>query len=428
MATAEPTAEEWQKLEDVLQIAFKLFHNMRNLLADIKCGYLTNLLGGNNSNPIIQGDDDILDVVESAALRIHSQGTKISVLLAHKPFSPKAVASEVAQISCTDLGFAVQACLPDLFSLAFYQEMGFRAWTVVNNIEHLLQLIPRNANSLDIAGGAPWAGNASRTGMLWDACDRLRALARSRVSEFYIEKVKLYRTTLEDILRELKTYAEPAGDDDGDDPSDNSNNQHSVQAEVDAIGNDQRARQDFIDEIFRVEHLPSDDPHRLRPLLERTIRRVQLVIHFYSGLIKRRFAKLPQLPNFDDICSYSDSGSGTDSHCSESDCGSGTDSHCSKSDSGSGTDSHCSNSDNTETELNVVNRLDDLQPQLSAVTASFNHLVEAFYMTPEKVYPSLDHCISISCNLGELFVKDWQGQRDQFSDWIDRYRLEMNRD
>lgn len=94
-----------------------------------------------------------------------------------------------------------------------------------------------------------------------------------------VKKAEEYRSLIKDALDELQEWGEEESDDEGHDSAE-----------------DEDEAQAAVDNIFSQRHIPTDDPERIRPRLESSLKRLRLVGLMYQAVVKRRFKPLSALP------------------------------------------------------------------------------------------------------------------------------------
>lgn len=126
--------------------------------------------------------------------------------------------------------------------------------------------------------------------------------------------------------------------------------------------------------------IPRDDPEKIRERLESTLRRIRLTVLLYQALIKRRLKTLPKLPLAPQIVSA------------------------------------------------TVSRLDEVMPLLRRMTDRFNSLAVAFYeLDSAEINKLMDQCFFDAFAVSELLARPWEGHKDEFTDWVAKFQVEIKR-
>jgi hypothetical protein len=180
-----------------------------------------------------------------------------------------------------------------------------------------------------------------------------------------------YRELIEDALWELQEWGEEGSDADEDDPTVESGDEDDAQAAVDNMFEAQR-------------HIPSDDPEKIRPRFESSLKRLRLVMLMYQAVVKRRFKTLPCLP-------------------------------------------HPELPPETKAKGNedpgIVRTVDEVMDVLKKIPEITDELASAFYsLDGKEIDKRMDECFSTGFAAAELLVENWEGQKDEFSTWVGRLR------
>lgn len=329
---------------------------------------------------------DALAVARDSATLVRAHSTKISLLIINEPFTPTAVAKVLRELvsgPLPALASAAQLCDPKRYTEAFSRELAWRCCRVLKESKELIRRIPTNGSVLSgpdknaSFGAGSEKGSVATTGVLWSACDDVIALANLGVAGYIIRKVEQLRDTLKDILDELKEWSEEESD--GEDEEDYAESGY-VSADEDGTVPGVRTTQDMLDDIMNSErHIPRDDPERIRPRLESCLRRLRLTVLLYQATIKRRLKKLPSLPQ----------------------------------------------SDQTD---ETVPRLDEIVRLFKLLPEHFGSSALAFYDLDGVEIDSLaNDCFQEAFAASELLLKPWTGDKDEFTDWVLKYQVEVKK-
>lgn len=317
---------------------------------------------------------DALALSRDAAALARAQATKISLLIINEPFTASAVAtvvSEAAASSLPALAAAVEACDPSLYTAAFRKELAWRCRKLINEFIALLEKIPKDGKVVpesERQGFSQTKGSVATTGVLWAAADDVIKLANQGVAEFFVQKVTSWRDTLQDVMEELKEWGDEEPDDDDDDDA-----AHEYDDDVDDT-------QQMIDDFMNGQGaIPKEDPDSIRPRLESSIRRIRLVLLLYQAVIKRRVKKLPAFPV-------------------------------------------------TASDSTVTKRLDEAAALLNKLPDGFTDLAASFYeLDADAIDESMDQCFLDAFASSELFSNTWTGDRDEFSEWAEKFQQEIKK-
>jgi hypothetical protein len=172
-------------------------------------------------------------------------------------------------------------------------------------------------------------------------------------------------------MEELKEWGDEEPDDDDDDDDD-----------VDELGDQLGAShlsdsQDMIDDLLNAHHtIPRADPDGIRPRLETSLKRLRLVVLLYQAIVKRRIKKLPALPA-----------------------------------------------------TAVAQRLDEAAAMLQLLPDRFGDLAAAFYeLQAADIDAAMDQCFRDATSVSELLGQSWDGGKDEFTEWTDKFRAEIRKE
>jgi hypothetical protein len=195
------------------------------------------------------------------------------------------------------------------------------------------------------------------------------------VGGFFVQKVDQWRDILDDVTEEMKEWGEEEDEDEDEDQD-----QDQVDNLADQLSSQTLSAQDMLDSLMNSHGaIPASDPDGIRPRLETSLKRLRLVTLLYRALTKRRLNKLPALPP-------------------------------------------------ASLDSNVPSRLDEMAGVLAKLPDSFGDLACAFYdLQPSEIDKTMDQCFFDAYAASELFVKDWDGERDAFSEWTDKFQAEIKK-
>jgi hypothetical protein len=320
-----------------------------------------------------QNDVNALDLAYDAASLIRAHTTKLSLLIINKPFTPSAISTVLRELVAgplPGLASATELCTADRYTKVMGAELQYRTKKVLVDLGTLVQAIPLDGEILNDdakngTGPEKGKGILAVTGTIWEACDGIIELKKLGVAGLVIQKAEGYRDLLKDALEELQEWAEE--DSDGEDEEVVDGLEDAAQAEVDNIFDSQR-------------HIPSDDPESIRPRLECSMKRLRLLILMYQAATKRRFKTLPPLPHPELPPELNEK---------------------SAEDPG------------------IANRLDEVLDVMNKIPDITDELASAFYeLDAEEIDKRMDQCFSTGFAVTELLVKNWEGQKDEFSTWV----------
>ncbi|KAI1088419.1 hypothetical protein F5B19DRAFT_496408 [Rostrohypoxylon terebratum] len=326
---------------------------------------------------------DPLALAHDSAALIKAHITKLSLLIINEPFTPSAITKVLRELVAgpiPSLASAVQVCDPQKYTTVARQNLSWRCHRVLRELKSFLGIIPLDGKVLpneqrNSSNGGK--GSMAATGVLWAACDDVILLKKLGIAGLLVKKVEEYRDTLKDILEELKEYSEEVGeedddDDDGDGEVDETGN--DITDITDQVQNTHLSTQQILDDLMNPRHIPRNDPDKIRERLESCMKRLRLTTLLYTAIIKRRLKTLPPFPN--------------------------------------------------ATQVPVTQRLDEVFPLLKTLPHRFNEVACAFYeLDRDSIDLAMDSCFFDAFAASEMLMKPWEGDRDEFTDWAEKFQV-----
>ncbi|KAN0117868.1 hypothetical protein V8E51_003845 [Hyaloscypha variabilis] len=325
-----------------------------------------------------------LELAHDCASLIRAHTTKLSLLVINKPFTPTAVSTVLRELVAgplPGLGSSVELCTADKYTKAMSAELQYRAKRVLVDLGTLVAAIPLDGQILSDdekngTGTETGKGSLAVTGTVWESCDSVIELKKIGVAGLVIQKAEGYRDLLKDALEELQEWAEEESDEDDEEEKVLDAEEDAAQAELDNIFGSQ-------------QHIPSDDPESIRPRLESSMKRLRLLILMYQAVSKRRFKTLPPLPHLElppELKNKSDEDPG------------------------------------------VVGCLDEVLDVMKKIPDITDELASAFYdLDVKEIDKRMDQCFFTGFAVAELLIKNWEGQKDEFSTWAAKFQLAMKK-
>lgn len=381
-----PDAAALQSLETLVQTAGTLLKQLQDVLGEIRKNpeaASSPATSSASSAPL-----DALALACDSATLIRAHATKVSLLIINEPFTPSAVSSVVRELVAgpiAGLAASAQACDANVYTAVFRRELAWRCQRVLSELADLLQKIPKDGKILakDREGfGASGKGSIASTGVLWAACDNVSTLANGGVGGFFVHKMNEWKDTLNDILEEMKEWGDEEPDEeDEDEDDDNDDDGDDIGDLADQVGSTHISTQNMLDDLMSSHRtIPASDPDRIRPRLESSLRRLRLVILLYQAITKRRMKKLPPFAA------------------------------------------------KNETGNKVPQRLDELAALLQKLPDSFGDLACAFYeLRPREIDDAMDQCFLDAFAVSELLSEGWDGARDEFTEWTEKFQKEIKK-
>ncbi|KAK4177227.1 hypothetical protein QBC36DRAFT_327456 [Triangularia setosa] len=382
--------EALEALTTVVSSALTLINQLEVVVSGISSQDTSTPSSTGFQQPPRSGSLDALSLAHDSATLIRAHATKISLLIINEPFTPTAITKVVRELIAGPLpalAASAQECTAKRYTRVIQKDLAWKVTRVLKELRDLLSQIPKNGKILKdakknaSAGAAGGKGSIAATGLLWAVCDDLMVFCKRGFSGNLVHKVDQLRETLKDVMEELKEWGEETGDDgeeDDDEDSDDgvaqvTNNLGSTSLSANA------STQAMLDDLMNSQsYIPRDDPDKIRERLESCLRRLRLTSLLYQAAAKRRLKPLPHTP------SASDS--------------------------------------------NVPARLDEVLVLLKEIPERFGNLAMAFYeLDPIEIDRLMDQCFFDAFAASELFIKSWDGQKDEFTDWALKFQVEIKK-
>lgn len=328
-----------------------------------------------SSNKDEPTDVNALDLANDTASLIRAHSTKLSLLIINKPFTPSAIVKVLRELVAgplPGLASAVELCTAAKYTKTLSAELKWQAKKVFREFGVLVQAIPLDGKILSDdakngTGKTEGKGSLASTGVVWQACDGVIELKKLGVAGVVIKMAEDYRDLLDDAVWELLEWGELSSDADEEDAAAGSGDEDDAQAAVDNMFEAQK-------------HIPVEDPDKIRPRFESSVKRLRLVTLMYKAVVKRRFKTLPPLPH-PALPSELKAKSSEDP--------------------------------------GIVSTLDEVMDILKKIPEITDELVSAFYsLDPVEIDKRVGECFFTGFAAVELLMKNWEGENDEFTVWV----------
>lgn len=349
-----------------------------------------------------------LSLASDASSLIRAHCTKLSLLIINEPFTPSAISSILRQLTSgplPGLASAAQICAhpSSPWTATISADLGYRISRVLRETRSLVEKVPKDGKALKEppagkgqragARGTGKQGSVVNTGMLWAACDEVVGFAKRGFGGNLVRKCEEMRDTVRDVAEELKEWGEETGSDeedeeDEDDDEDEEEDDGEEDKDVKDVTQSLEAAkiadtQAMLDDLMNSSnnYIPRDDPDKIRERLESCLRRLRLVTLLYTAVAKRRFKSLPAQPV-----------------------------------------------QPTESKSDIPKRLDEIMVLLKKIPERFGSLALAFYeLDPVEIDRLMDQCFFDCFAVAELLIKPWDGEKDEFSEWLVKFQAEIKK-
>ncbi|KAF4332037.1 hypothetical protein FBEOM_14176 [Fusarium beomiforme] len=360
-----PNDEEARKaLETLITTTSALLEQLQSTLVSIQ---------RNPSTPSPSPETETNDINALALARdcsslIRAHGTKISLLIINEPFTPSAISTVIRDLvkgPIPGLATAAQACTPNLYTTVVRKELAYRCQKVLVELWSLLKRVPDDGKVLSGVGRDSGKGSLVLTGKLWSACDEVIGLANMGVGGFYVKKAEEWRDTLKDVMEELKEWGEEEDDED------------DVDGLADQMNDTSLTEQQIVDDFMNSSStIPKSDPDKIRPRLDSTLKRLRMIVLLYQAISKRRFKKLPK----------------------------------------------------DTTKGDMPSKLDKTASVLETLPDKFGDLAGAFYeLDAEEIDRLMEDCFESAVGVSEVLKLGWDGESDEFSEWMEKFKVEVKK-
>ncbi|KAF5645143.1 hypothetical protein F52700_2343 [Fusarium sp. NRRL 52700] len=363
-----PNDEESRKaLATLIATATTLLEQLQSTLTTIQRNPQTPTTPSSSSSPETTSIN-ALSLARDTSLLIRAHSTKISLLIINEPFTPSAISTVIRELikgPIPGLATAAQACTPDLYTTVVRKELAYRCQKVLVELWGLLKRVPDDGKVIPSVERSGSKGSLVLTGKLWDACDEVVKLADLGVGGFYVRKAEEWRDTLKDVMEELKEWGEEEEDED------------DVNGLADDLNNTSLTDQEVLDDFMNSSSaIPKSDPDKIRPRLDSTLKRLRMIVLLYQAISKRRFKKLPKDTTTGDIPSKLDRAAGV----------------------------------------------------LETLPHKFGDLAGAFYeLDVEEIDTLMEDCFESAVGVSEVLKLGWEGESDEFSEWMEKFKVEVKK-
>ncbi|KAK3401766.1 hypothetical protein B0T20DRAFT_402552 [Sordaria brevicollis] len=324
-----------------------------------------------------------LSLASDSATLLRAHATKLSLLIINEPFTPSAICTILRQLTSgplPGLASAAQICVPAQYTSTISQDLGYRISLVLKETKALVQRVPTDGKALKDNGQKNKGKSVANTGTLWAACDELVAFAKRGFGGNLVKKAEELKDTVKDVMEELKEWGEETGSDEEDEEDDEEEEDEDVREVTQSLEAAKIAdTQAMLDDLMNSSsYIPRDDPDKIRERLESCLRRLRLVTLLYQATAKRRFKNLPQ----------------------------------------------AAPAEGSE----IPKRLDEIMVLLKKIPERFGSLALAFYeLDPEEIDKLMDQCFFDCFAVAELLIKPWDGEKDEFSEWVVKFQAEVKK-
>lgn len=160
--------------------------------------------------------------------------------------------------------------------------------------------------------------------------------------------------------------------------------------EVEVMREMERVQEEIDDMFGDSAHIPKSDPEKIRPRLVASERKLKMMVLLYNAAIKRRFRSLPPLPS----PSTAEPAAGIIEPIPS----------------------------------NPASRIDAIISSLQQIPDTADELANAFYeLDSEGIDEAMKECWEAGLAAAELLKDGWNGGEDEFTAWVGKFRVEMEK-
>ncbi|KAH8649081.1 hypothetical protein BX600DRAFT_474507 [Xylariales sp. PMI_506] len=384
MAPPKAADSSLEALKSLVGSAAALILQFETTLQGISSGQPAATAPPSSSSPSTSSSAiDSLSLAHDSATLIKAHTTKLSLLIINEPFTPSAIIKVLKELIAGPIPgivSATQLCEADRYTAVARQDLAWRCHRVLKELRGLVETIPLDGKILSAEkknGAQGGMGSLTATGVIWSACDDVMLLKTTGIANILIKKVQQYKDTLQDVLDELKEWKEE-GEQEEEEEEGGDEGQDEVEYVTNHLDATHLSTQDMLDDLMNTQHIPRDDPDKIKERLESCLKRLRLTTLLYSAIVKRRLKVLPALP--------------------------------------------------ASSPTPVAKRVDEVFVILKRITEHFNEVACAFYeMEPDAIDESMDACFFDAFAASEILMKPWDGDRDEFTDWAEKFQVSIKK-
>ncbi|KAL8921002.1 MAG: hypothetical protein Q9172_004244 [Xanthocarpia lactea] len=199
-------------------------HTPLEILRDLLRGFSPELSNNACPNTIkIHNVPNALALLHDSSSVLRAQGTKLSLLLLNKPFTPSAIASVLTSISSECLPGLMSAwemSTPEVYGHVIHKEVHNGSQDLVSAISRLADDIEVMTEDADDDTDALLEDHVGKkedilqvTGQVWSVCDRLIEIAKVGLVGVAMDKATEWEALIKDAIEEVEGWDPDAEDD-----------------------------------------------------------------------------------------------------------------------------------------------------------------------------------------------------------------------
>ena len=238
-----------------------------------------------------------LRLLSDACALLKAQTTKLSLLILNKPFTPTAITFILNNISTQCLPAlitALELCPSKQYTSLLREHLRANLLRIMKEMTSLLGTIPLEEQvlltSVGLVNDENGRDTLSCTGVIWEVCDTLTALASEGLVDLALKKADAYHALIKDAIAELEEWNPDEEDDDmfSSGSSAQSESNQGPDGEY-AAGSPPTTA------MNAIALTPPATPTPIRQMYDQTLATLRMIRLLYPALRKRRVQTFPSI-------------------------------------------------------------------------------------------------------------------------------------
>ena len=287
MSTADPKENiDLRSLRRAVESLLALLSSLKPSLTSAKA----------STPPDISNPPNPLRLLSDACAILKAHTTKLSLLILNKPFTPTAITFILNKTSTECLPAlitALELCPSEQYSTLLREHIRANLLRITKEMTSLLGTIPLDekifVTSISSVNDETGRDTLSSTGVIWEICDTLMALASEGMVDLAMKKADAYHALIKDAIAELQEW-NPDDDDDmfssGSSAESESNQDDGVEHTVESPPTTA---------MNAITLTPPATPTPIRQMRDQTLATLRMIRLLYPALRKRRVQTFPSI-------------------------------------------------------------------------------------------------------------------------------------
>ena len=242
--------------------------------------------------PTVSNPPNPLRLLLDASTLLKAQTTKLSLLILNTPFTPSAISTIITSISSECLPVlmaALELCRPEEYTYFLSDHIKGNIARILREMSALLQRVPTENDSVGAREGRSTLAN---TGVIWEICDALIALAKQGVVHLAAQKAETYHALLRDAIAELEKWDPDEEEDDDGLFRENDWSRNETEQQDDTVSPPSVALSAM---VLTPPHTPPTTPSPIQMPRNRALSTLRLIRLLYPAIQKRRIHTFPHI-------------------------------------------------------------------------------------------------------------------------------------